>query len=247
MRIAVLADIHGNLIALDAVLTEIAAEAIESCVCLGDVCGLGSHPREVLDRVRSLACPVVMGNADEYLLDPSLLDPARHAMADKRTRRLHDMERWTAAQLSPEDREFVRTFQPTVEVHLGDDASIVCYHGSPRSSSDEIRASTPDTELIRLLGYRRALVMAGGHTHEQFYRRFDQTIVINPGSVGLAYEALAGSTFRNPPWAEYAVISADGDRLAVDLRRTPVDQEAIRAALIASGLPHAEWWAADWR
>jgi predicted phosphodiesterase len=247
MRLAVLADIHGNLIALDAVLAEIRAEAIAGSVCLGDVCGLGSQPREVLERLRALACPVVMGNADEFLLDPSLVDTDPHPGKDQRTRRLREMERWTAAQLTPDDRSYVQTFQPTVELPLGEDASLLCYHGSPRSSWDEIRAATPEVELVRLLGYRRALVMAGGHTHEQFVRRLDQTLVINPGSVGLAYETLAGGRYRNPPWAEYAVITAEGDRLAVELRRVPIDQAAIREALLASGMPHAAWWAADWR
>ena len=247
MRIAVIADIHGNLIALDAVLAEISAQGIETSVCLGDVAGLGPYPREVLARLQALACPVVMGNADEFLLDPSLLDPANHPQADPRTRRMHEMERWTAAQLTPADKEYVRTFQPAVEVRIGEDAVILCYHGSPRSSWDEIRVSTPDVEMVSLLGYRRTLVMAGGHTHEQFVRRLDQSIVINPGSVGLPYETLAGSDFRNPPWAEYAVVTAEGDRLAVELRRVPVDQAVIREALLASSLPHAAWWAADWR
>ncbi len=247
MRIAVIADIHANLIALDAVLAEISVQEIDTSVCLGDVAGLGAHPREVLDRLRALACPVVMGNADEFLLDPSLLDPARHPKADQRTRRMHEMERWAAEQITPAHRTYIRTFKPTVEVPLGEDASILCYHGSPRSNWDDIRASTSDTEMVSLLGYRRTLVMAGGHTHEQFVRRLDQSIVINPGSVGLPYETLAGGDYRNPPWSEYAVVTADGDRLAVELRRVPVDQAAIREALVASGIPHAQWWAADWR
>lgn len=78
MRIAIIADTHGNLISLDAVLAEIEREQIEHIVCLGDVAGLGPHPREVLHRLRALDCPVVMGNADEFLLDPGLIDPQRH-------------------------------------------------------------------------------------------------------------------------------------------------------------------------
>jgi len=52
---------------------------------------------------------------------------------------------------------------------------------------------------------------------------------------------------RNPPWAEYAVLTCDRGRVDVDLRRVPVDLTAIRRALLASGMPHAEWWAAEWR
>jgi predicted phosphodiesterase len=89
--------------------------------------------------------------------------------------------------------------------------------------------------------------MAGAHTHEQFFRRLDQTIILNPGSVGLPYETVAAGGARNPPWAEYAVLTCETGRLNVDLRRVPVDQAAIRQALLGSGMPHAAWWAADWR
>ena len=130
---------------------------------------------------------------------------------------------------------------------LGRGRDLLCYHGSPRSNREEIRASTPDAELAERLGPQRALVMAGGHTHEQFFRRLDQTIVINPGSVGLPYETLPAGGARNPPWAEYAVLTVEDGRLDVDLRRVPVDQVAIRQALLDSGMPRAEWWAADWR
>jgi len=67
-KIAILADIHGNLPALDAVLAQIDAEGIERVVCLGDVATLGPQPREVIARVRALGCPVVMGNTDAILL-----------------------------------------------------------------------------------------------------------------------------------------------------------------------------------
>jgi predicted phosphodiesterase len=247
MRAAIIADTHGNLISLDTVLAAIEAEGIEQIVCLGDVAGLGPHPRGVLDRLRDLSCPVVMGNADEFMLDPSLLDPERHPDADELLRRLHDMERWCARQLHPEDLDYIRTFRPTVEIPIGDGESLLCYHGSPRSNQEGIRASTPDTELAETLGDRRTAVMAGGHTHEQFFRRLDQTIIINPGSVGLPYETFQLGGDRNPPWAEYAVLTRDDGRLEVDLLRVPVDQAAIRQAILESGMPHAEWFAAEWR
>ena len=63
-KLTILADIHGNLPALEAALAEIAAEGVEHVVCLGDVAMLGSQPHEVIARLRALGCPVVMGNTD---------------------------------------------------------------------------------------------------------------------------------------------------------------------------------------
>ena len=247
MRIALIADTHGNLISLHTVLADIAEAGIEQVVCLGDVAGLGPHPREVVARLRALGCLVVMGNADEFLLAPALLAPEHHPDADDSLRRMHDMERWCAAQLRPDDLDYIRTFQPTVEIPLDNGQFLLCYHGSPRSNHEEIRAATPEAELAEKLGPQRALVMAGAHTHEQFFRRLEQTIVLNPGSVGLPYETLPDGGARNPPWAEYAVLTCENGRLNVDLRRVPVDQAAIRQALLGSDMPHAAWWAADWR
>jgi predicted phosphodiesterase len=246
MDIAIVADTHGNLTALNAVLSEIEREGIDDIVCLGDVAGLGPQPVETIERLRALSCPIVMGNADEFLLDSSLVDPARHPDADESTSNMHDAERWCADQLHPEDLQFIRTFRPTVEISIDDGRTLLCYHGSPRSAWEEIRASTPDAELAEMLGDQRAAVMAGGHTHEQFFRRLDETIVINPGSVGLPFEYLQAGGARNPPWAEYAVLKVESGRLEVDLRRTLVDLVTFRRSLIDSGMPHAEWFAADW-
>jgi predicted phosphodiesterase len=64
MRIALIADIHGNVVALDEVLAELEEKAVDQIVCLGDVAAGGPRPVETLERLRELDCPVVMGNAD---------------------------------------------------------------------------------------------------------------------------------------------------------------------------------------
>lgn len=247
MRLALLADTHGNLIALDAVLEEIQDENIERIICLGDVAGLGPQPREVIDRLRRLGCPVVMGNADEFLLDPSQVELERHPDADERLRAMHDAERWCAAQLTDADRDYIRSFQPVVEIRMDEGQRLLCYHGSPRSAWEQIHSGTSQQEMIEMLGEDRPEMMAGGHTHDQFFRRLQNTIVLNPGSVGLAYEELPDGSDRNPPWAEYAVIVQESGRIRVDLRRVPLDLAEIRQALLECGMPHAERWAADWR
>lgn len=72
MPVAIISDIHGNLIALDAVLNAIAARKIQQIICLGDVAATGPQPREVIARLKQINCPVVMGNMDDWLLKPKL-------------------------------------------------------------------------------------------------------------------------------------------------------------------------------
>ena len=242
MRVALIADIHGNLVALDAALAEIARERVDQVVCLGDVAATGPRPAETIERLQGLGCPVVMGNADAWLLDP---EPS--GVDDEDIRRIEAIDRWCAARLSAAQLAYVATFQPLVQVALDDGVALLCFHGSPRSYDDIILATTPDDELDRMLAGHRATVLAGGHTHAQVLRRHQHAVLINPGSVGLPYEQIGspGQT-RNPPWAEYAVIGWAAGRLSVDLRRVPVDVGAVIRDALASGMPHAEWWARDW-
>ena len=241
MRVAIIADIHANLVALDAALADIEALRPDRLVCLGDVAATGPQPRPVVERLRGLGCPVVMGNADAWLLDP----PAK-VSADQDMRRFEEIDRWCAAQLAPADLDYLRTFAPTVELPLGDGAVLLCFHGSPRSYDDIIVATTPDDELARMLDGRRATILAGGHTHAQMLRRHQQMIVLNPGSVGLPFESSGAGGGRNPPWAEYALVEYVRGRLGVELRRVPLDAGAVVRAALDSGMPHAVWWSQDW-
>jgi predicted phosphodiesterase len=242
-KIAILADIHGNLPALEAVLAEIAAEGIERVVCLGDVATLGPQPREVIARLRALGCPVVMGNTDAILLAPQRVEDAPGGDLSN-----EDFDRWCAAQLSADDLAYLRTFEPTISVPLGDAVTLLCYHGSPRSYDERITAETTDAALHEMLAATPAQLYAGGHTHQQMLRRHRDALVLNPGTVGFAKDAIPpAAPMRNPAWVEYAVIATNGGRLDVSLRRVPFDLAALFAALDASGIPRAQWRKGDWR
>jgi predicted phosphodiesterase len=242
-KVAILSDIHGNLPALEAVLAEIATEGIERVVCLGDVATLGPQPREVIIRLRALGCPVVMGNTDAILL---ALQRDEDAMGDDLSNDAFD--RWCAAQLTADDLAYLRAFQPTISVALGDGVTLLCYHGSPRSYDEGITAETTDAMLHEMLAETPAQIYAGGHTHQQLLRRHRDALVLNPGTVGFAKDAIPpAAPLRNPSWAEYAVIASDGGQLDVSLRRVPFDLDALFAALDASGIPRAHWRKGDWR
>jgi predicted phosphodiesterase len=248
MRFAIISDIHGNLTALEAVLTELeyrpasAGGDVDKLVCLGDVAAFGPQPRQVLARLQACSCPVVMGNTDAWLLDPR-----PHEYRDQDTQRITEIELWCAQQLSPADLEYVRTLPPTVELPLGDGVTLLCYHGSPLSNTDVITSTTPDDELERMLAGFQATVMAGGHTHAQMLRRFGHVTLINPGSTGLPYERNpATGQVCHPPWAEYALVEWQNDAMAIEFRRAPFDLEALIQAALESDMPHAEWWIKNW-
>ncbi len=243
MKIALISDIHGNLFALDAVLNDLDAGGVDQVICLGDVALFGPQPQEALHRVRDLGCPVVMGNTDDWALHPTPHPPRSDA-----SQLYTDVELWGAQQLSADDLAFIRTFQPTVETMLGSEATLLCYHGSPRSFHDPIRADTGSEEVEMVLDSHRANIMAGGHTHVPMIRRHREMLIVNPGSVGLPYETLAdGESERNPPWAEYAVVTWEESRAGIELRRINYDIDPLLDLVERCGMPHAEWWCRDWR
>ncbi|HEY7417433.1 MAG TPA: metallophosphoesterase family protein, partial [Ktedonobacteraceae bacterium] len=233
MRIALISDIHGNLVALNTVLHELAQEPIDQIICLGDVAALGPQPHEVIDRLRALQCPVILGNTDAWLLTSPVA-------VQSDTELLRVVTRWCAEQLSPVDKTYLQTFPPVLEVPLDEGRALLCYHGSPRSYDDVIAAITPDKKVKEMLAGFSAAVMVGGHTHIQMIRRYEDAHIVNVGSVGLA-GVNAGSPElpmnHEVSWAEYGVLSVEHGRLSIDLRRTPLDMAAVLSAGTSSNMP----------
>lgn len=235
MRVAVISDMHGNCVGLDAVLADLRAHPADRIVCLGDAVQGGPQPAETVARLRDLGCPVVMGNADAWMLT------GEETGAEVTSERQLTIRQWSLAQLSEADQAFIAGFQPTVELELGGDQRLLCFHGSPHSFDDLIFPETEEEEFQRLLGPFAAFVLTGGHTHLQQIRRLDDTFFFNPGSVGFAYNRrLPEARFHADPWAEYAVLSAEGGRLGLEFRRVPLDPAELIRVTLASGMPYAE-------
>lgn len=240
MRVALLADIHGNHFALDAVLNMLAAEAVDQLVCLGDVAIFGPQPQETLSTLRKLACPVIMGNTDAWALDPQ-----PHPVRNVETPYFNAVELWSAAQLNDDDRIYISSFQPTVKIELDNEpgeATLLCYHGSPRSFHETIVATTSMADLVPMFTGHDALVLAGGHTHQQYLRRYHDKYLLNPGSVGRAYEIWEDGTVHDSAWAEFALVTYEAGQLHFDLRRVPYDVDALIAYTRTTTMPHSDWW-----
>jgi predicted phosphodiesterase len=239
MRVIVFSDMHGNCVALDAVLDEVRGDAADAMVCLGDAIQGGPQPAQVVARLRELGCPVVMGNADAWLLTGE--ETGAEPIEAERLRKMEDVRSWSLSQLSDADRAFIAAFKPTVETQLGNGVSLLGFHGSPHSFDDIILPTTPESEIQHMLGGFEPHFLAGGHTHVQQLRHLDRSFYFGCGSVGLAYRHNQPSgTFRADPWAEYAVLTSDRGRVSLDLRRVPFDIDALSTAYRTSGRPYAD-------
>jgi putative phosphoesterase len=239
LRIAFISDIHGNLLALEAVLADLEQQAVDKVVCLGDVC-FGPQVHECLARVRELECPVILGNWDSWstLEFPPADDPVGVM--------LYEIGAWWARSLTDDDRTFVQTFHPTLELPLGNGSRMLCFHGSPHSFNDWILATTPDEELEKMFEGADTALLVGGHTHLQMLRRFGPSLIVNPGSVGQPFSQWWPRPIRVGHWAEYGIVEAEGGHLKVDLRRVPYDVTSLLALFEQSDMPHAHWWIESW-
>ena len=245
MKIAIISDIHGNAVALDATLVDLRRQAIDQVVCLGDAVQGGPQPAQVVARLRELACPVVMGNADAWLLTGQ--DTGSEPISPERRVKMDAAREWSLAQLSAADQAFIDSFQPTVSVTADTGQQLLCFHGSPASFDDVIVPSTPEDEFRRLLGGPVATLFTGGHTHLQWVRRLGAGFYFNPGSVGLAYDHEQDEPgFRADAWAEYALLRLEAGRLGLEFRRVPYDAAVLMQVYLASGRPYAEDAAAQY-
>jgi predicted phosphodiesterase len=239
MQIAVISDIHGNSVALEAVLADLGQRQSDFMVCLGDAIQGGPQPAQVVARLRQLACPVVMGNADAWLLTGE--ETGREEISPERFSQMQAVRGWSLAQLSPEDQSFIASFQPTVDVPFTTSRSLLCFHGSPASFDDVILPDTSEDEFQKYLGAHTVHILTGGHTHIQHIRRVGDSFYFNPGSVGLAYSHVqAEDAFHADPWAEYAVLTVQDPRVGLEFRRVPFDVADLVRTYRESGRPFAK-------
>ena len=126
MRIAFISDIHGNLPALEAVVSDIKRSDVQSIVCLGDVATIGVQPNEVLEVLQELQCRFVMGNHDVVLVDPS-----RTVKLSLFAEELFQSLYWTIDRISAEHFQLIQSFENTINIQDDSGRRMLCYHGTP--------------------------------------------------------------------------------------------------------------------
>jgi hypothetical protein len=149
MRIAIISDIHGHGLALETALSAIRKESPDQIVCLGDAIQGGPQPSEVVAILRDLGCPVVMGNADAWLLTG--IETGNEDISPERRVRLDETRLWSLSQLTEKDLAFIATFQPTVTVALSGGQNLLGFHGSPTSFDEVILPTIAEDELQKIL------------------------------------------------------------------------------------------------
>jgi predicted phosphodiesterase len=218
MRVAVLADIHGNLPALEAVLRDVAAVGADAVVLNGDIAD-GPMPAQTLDRLEELGERAiwVRGNSDRSLaaafdgtFQPSGLS----------TNPPGDYFTWCAKKIGQAHRDRLASLPLTVTLDIDGLGPVAFCHGTARDDNEFILVDSPIEHYQAAFASVTEQTVVLGHTHMPFDRLADRRRFVNPGSVGLSY-GHAG--------AAWALLGPDAT-----LHRTLYDTQSAAATLLAS-------------
>ena len=228
--LALFSDVHGNRLALEAVLDDLSAREVDRVSCLGDLVGYGPDPNGVIDLLRSHGIESILGNYDEGIGwdtgDCGCFYP------DEEAKRIGAASyAFTVATVTAERKAYLRTLPRELHVDLAE-KKVHLVHGSPRRINEYLLRDRDERTYHRLAETEPDDVLAFGHTHDPWFRWYGAKLFVNAGSVGRPKDGDTRAT--------YVVLGSSSDRpVEVEIRRVAYDVEAAAQAVTAAGLPSA--------
>ncbi|MCU1234386.1 MAG: metallophosphoesterase [Candidatus Solibacter sp.] len=226
MRIAIVSDIHGNGTAFEAVVADLRQTAPDLILHGGDLADGGSSPVEIVDRIRDLGWPGVVGNTDELLFRPESLTefsatvPAMQAIVPA----IEAMATWTREALGNARVDWLRALPP---MQRRDGLALV--HASPGNLWRAPAPEASNDELSSIYQPLESPLAIYGHIHRPYIRNLGTLTIANSGSAGLSYDG--------DRRASYLLL----DNGAPTIRRVEYDFDRELKALAACGIPYAGW------
>ncbi len=238
MKIALLSDIHGNSLALDAVLSDVqAVGGVDGYWILGDLVALGPDPVGVLERVRALpnTC-VTRGNTDRYVTtgdrpDPTIEQAAASARLLPALVEVANTFAWTQGMITASGwLQWLRDLPLELRVTLPDGTRCLGVHAAPgRDDGPGIEPASDSDDVGALIGNCDATLVCVGHTHQPSVHRYGATHVVNLGAVSLSASADKRSS--------YAILEATETHWRITHRVVSYDRAAVINQLNAIGHP----------
>jgi predicted phosphodiesterase len=253
VRVALLSDLHGNSVGLDAVLRDLSASVpVDMYVVLGDVVAQGYDPHGTVERLRGLSNVVgVMGNTDRWVLDVdwrsgvhAALGPSASAAAvNELAPTVAAGFAWTHGCLAATGHlDWLTSLPQQQRVSLPSGARMLAMHTSPSPGGAEIEPGTSEAEAATSLGSAVADIVCLGDTHVAMDRTVGDVRVINPGAIGNPRRDLG-----QPVEARYALLEDSGSGVNVDLRAVSYDTDAVIEAIESSHFaPNPDWLVAKY-
>ncbi len=227
MTIAVLSDIHGNHVALEACIKEMARREVSEIIFLGDYLGEMAYPRKTMDLLYSLQekyhCNFIRGNKEDYWIDHN---KDRNTYSWKRVSSSTGCLQYVYDQLTPEDIHFFETKEISLELYIEEFPAITACHGSPNRNNEALSFGSKKSD--EYMEQAASQIILCGHTHIQGVQQQRGKFLFNPGSVGLGY--LDGSK------AQMLLLSSNNWGWDYEFVNLNYDVERVFAEMQESGL-----------
>ncbi|MGH7620190.1 MAG: metallophosphoesterase family protein [Gemmatimonadaceae bacterium] len=236
MRYALISDIHANLPALDAVLSQVQGDAFDAVYHLGDLVGYAPWPNEVVERIKASGIAGVAGNYDSTVATDykhcgcRYEDPKQEALS-------HLSYAWTREHVSASTKAFLGTLPFRIDVRpLGGHVSgptLTLVHGNQTLNTVYVTEDRSDDFLAKMggaLGARAGDIVAFGHTHKPWHRVVSGVHFVNTGSVGRPKDGDSR--------ASYVSLEISQAGIAPQIVRVEYDLDSAASGIIDSALPN---------
>lgn len=237
-RIAIISDIHGNLPALKVVLEDIKQRNIDQIYCLGDLVDFAPWHNEVIECIKELDIPCLMGNHDERIaFDYEITPLAKHNLEERAAR--ENGIKYTKQSIKRENKEFLKTLPERFLLNFtisGKETKILLVHASIRSNDEYIHENHSLADVQSMLAQEKVAIIIMGHTHKSYVRHVEATeespagTLINCGSVGRSRE--------NSPLATYLILHIDEEKIVPEIIKLEYPVNEVIKAIEESPIPN---------
>jgi len=220
VRVAILSDIHGNAVALEACLADLAlAGGADRIVAAGDLCMDGPRPRKVLRRLKEAGAHVVRGNTDRMI---ALDDPAAYDEEDRAA------IIWQRGALGQDWVAWLGAAPMTVAIGTGPDGLLIT-HATPKRDDEHVWPDAGDEQLEAITAGVTQRTIAFGHLHYPYVRVWRDRMLVNVASAGLPKDG--------DPRAHYVILTQQSGGWSVRSRRVAFDVDRVERQIRKSGMP----------
>jgi putative phosphoesterase len=211
VEIAVLSDIHGNQLALEAVLNDIDKHKIRQIIFLGDlITDLPQETNNVLNTIRAVGTYIIQGNREYSLMNKKEQFEYNQFLTTY----------LTFNQISDDNFEFITSLPEQISLIYDNIFSLRCIHATPFSLFDHIHEND-NKVIVNSLNSINEKILLCGHTHRQWYKNINGKIILNPGSVGI--------NFSGDQSAQYALLKYEHGKISCELKKIKYDFNAFKS------------------
>jgi predicted phosphodiesterase len=211
IRIAVLADVHGNLPAFEAALKHVSQQKVDQIILAGDIVNGAPDSKDCWTLALSLGCPILRGNHERYVahFGTSKASPLW-------SREQYAPLQWTVEQLSEQDRRCME--QLPFNLHLPEAPNLFCVHASERNDHDGLASHTPEQVLNEMFPTAQERYIIRAHNHCGQVRVWEKGFIVTSGSVGLALDG--------NPTAQYLLLDQEKNGWKIQHQSVPYHVDA---------------------